>query len=113
ENGDFVEDIESIKKFAPKVYSAQYRAVTAQDYEALVSEIFPNTESVIAIGGEELDPPQYGKVLISVKPRRGFYLSNFTKKDLQQKLKTYSVAGIVPEFIDLKFLFVEVFSGVY
>jgi len=113
ENGDFIEDIESIKKFAPKVYSSQYRAVTTQDYEAVVSEIFPNTESVIAIGGEELTPPQYGKVLIAVKPRRGFFLSNFTKKDLQQKLKTYSVAGIVPEFIDLKFLFVEVFSSVY
>jgi len=113
ENGDFVEDIESIKKFAPKVYSAQYRAVTTQDYESVVSEIFPNTESVIAVGGEELNPPQYGKVLIAVKPRRGFFLSNFTKKDLQQKLKTYAVAGIVPEFIDLKFLFVEVFSSVY
>jgi len=113
ENGDNVEDIESIKKFAPKVYSSQYRAVTTQDYEAIVSEIFPNTESVIAVGGEELSPPQYGKVLIAVKPRNGFFLSNFTKKDLQQKIKTYAVAGIVPEFIDLKFLFVEVFSTVY
>ena len=113
ENGDFVEDIESIKKFAPKVYSSQYRAVTTQDYEAVVSEIFPNTESVIAVGGEELNPPQYGKVLIAVKPRRGFFLSNFTKRDLQQKLKTYAVAGIIPEFIDLKFLFVEVYSSVY
>ncbi len=113
ENGDFIESIDSIKKFAPKVYASQYRAVTTQDYEAIISEIFPNTESVVAIGGEELTPPQFGKVFLAVKPRNGFFLSNFAKKDLQQKLKSYAVAGITPEFIDLKFLFVEVFSSVY
>ncbi|WJZ48195.1 baseplate wedge subunit [Synechococcus phage DSL-LC02] len=113
ENGDFIESVESIKKFAPKVYASQYRAVTTQDYEAILSEIFPNTESVTAFGGEDLDPPQYGKVFITVKPRNGFYLSNFVKKELKEKLKLYSVAGVSPEIIDLKFLFVEVLSTVY
>jgi len=113
ENGDFIESIESIKKFAPKVYASQYRAVTTQDYEAILSEIFPNTESVTAFGGEDLDPPQYGKVFITLKPRNGFYLSNFVKKELKEKLKSYSVAGVSPEIIDLKFLFVEVLSTVY
>ena len=113
DNGDVIESVESIKKFAPKVYASQYRAVTTQDYEAILSDIFPNTESVTAFGGEDLDPPQYGKVFITVKPRNGYYLSNFVKKELKEKLKTYSVAGISPEFLDLKFIFVEVLSSVY
>jgi len=113
ENGDIIESLDSIKKFAPKVYASQYRAVTNQDYEAIMSEIFPNTESVTAFGGEDLDPPQYGKVYITIKPRNGFYLSNFVKRELKEKLKSYSVAGVTPEFLDLKFLFVEVQSSVY
>jgi len=113
ENGDVIESIDSIKKFAPKIYSSQYRAVTTQDYESILTEVFPNTESVTAFGGEDLNPPQYGKVFITVKPRNGFYLSDFTKRELKEKLKSYSVAGISPEFIDLKFLFVEVISSVY
>ena len=63
-NGGNVEDVSSIKYFAPRLYSAQYRAVTPRDYEAIIQDIFPPTESVAVIGGEELDPPQYGKVQI-------------------------------------------------
>jgi len=113
DNGDLIEDINSIKKYAPKIYASQYRAVTSQDYEAILAEIYPNTESVTAYGGEDLDPPQYGKVFITVKPRNGYYLSSFVKKELKEKLKTYSVAGVSADFIDLKFLFVEVLSSVY
>ncbi len=112
-DGDEIESIASIKYYSPRIYSSQYRAVTASDYEAVLSYIYPNVESVTSYGGEELVPPRYGKVYLSVKPRNGDYLSDFTKRDLVQKLKSYAVAGIVPEFIDLKYLFVELESWAY
>ena len=112
-NGDETESINSIKHFAPRIYSSQYRAVTASDYESIIGYIYPNVDSVTAYGGEELIPPQYGKVFISVKPRNGDKLSDSTKRDLLLKLKNYSIAGIVPQFIDSKYLYVEIVSSVY
>lgn len=113
ENGDEIEPVESVKYYAPRLYSSQYRAVTASDYEAILPTLYPNIESVSAYGGEDLTPPQYGKVFIATKPRNGSFLSDFTKKQLLQSLKSYSVAGIVPEFIDLKYLYVEIDSYIY
>ena len=106
-DGDDIESISSIKYFAPRIYSSQYRAVTSSDYESVLGFIYPNVESVTAFGGEEMSPPRFGKVFISVKPRNGDFLSDETKRELIQKLKSYAVAGIVPEFIDLKYLYVE------
>ena len=106
-DGDEIESISSIKYFAPRIYSSQYRAVTSSDYESVLGFIYPNVESVTAFGGEEMSPPRFGKVFISVKPRNGDFLSDETKRELVQKLKSYAVAGIVPEFIDLKYLYVE------
>ena len=105
-DGDDIESISSIKYYAPRIYSSQYRAVTASDYESVLAYIYPNVESVTAYGREEMNPPRYGKVFISVKPRNGDFLSDQTKRDLIQKLKSFAVAGIVPEFIDLKYLYV-------
>ena len=112
-DGDDIESISSIKYFAPRIYSSQYRAVTASDYESVLGYIYPNVESVTAFGGEEMSPPRFGKVFISVKPRNGDFLSDETKRELIQKLKSYAVAGIVPEFIDLKYLYVEVQTNPY
>ena len=106
-DGDDIESMSSIKYFAPRIYSSQYRAVTSSDYESVLGFIYPNVESVTAFGGEEMSPPRFGKVFISVKPRNGDFLSDETKRELVQKLKGYAVAGIVPEFIDLKYLYVE------
>ena len=113
ENGDEIEDIRSLRYYAPRVYSAQHRAVTASDYEAIIPSVYPNIESISAFGGEELDPPKYGRVYIASKPKNGSFLSEFTKKQILGSLKSYSVAGIVPELIDLKFLYVEIDSYVY
>lgn len=113
ENGDEIEPVESVKYYAPRLYSSQYRAVTAADYEAILPTIYPNIESVSAYGGEDLTPPQYGRVFIAAKPRNGSFLSDFTKKQLLQQLKNYSVAGIVPSFEDLKYLYVEIDSYIY
>ena len=112
-DGDEIESISSIKYYAPRAYSSQYRAVTSSDYESVLGFIYPNVESVTAFGGEEMSPPQFGKVFISVKPRNGDFLSDETKRELVQKLKGYAVAGIVPEFKDLKYLYVELDVNAY
>ena len=113
ENGDDIETIDSIKYLAPRVYASQYRAVTANDYKGLIPYLYSNVDSVTAYGGDELTPPQYGKVFISIKPRNGNFLSEITKNEIKKKLKQYSIAGIKPEIIDLKYLYVEIDSTIY
>ena len=113
EMGDIVEDISSIKYLAPRIYSSQYRAVTANDYTGIIPFVYPNVESVTAYGGEELEPPEYGKVFISIKPKNGSFLSQITKDDISRQLKQYSIAGIKPEIIDLKYLYIELDTSVY
>jgi len=112
-NGGDIESIDSIKYFAPRLYSSQYRAVTGRDYESIIQSIYPNTESVSVVGGEELDPPQFGTVLISIKPKNGDYVSDFDKQQILSKLKNYSLTGINQSIIDLKVLYVEIDSAVY
>ena len=112
--GESIESVESIKKYASRIYASQNRALTANDYETLIpSKIYPETESISVFGGEELIPPQYGKVFISIKPRFGDFLPNLIKENIKSKLKKYAVAGIVPEILDLKYLYIEVNSKVY
>jgi hypothetical protein len=113
QGGKEIESIESIKKFAPRLYSSQNRAVTTTDYETIVSRIYPETESISVFGGEELNPPKYGKVFITIKPKSGEYVSDTIKNNLKDQLRKYSVAGIVPEFLDLKYLYIEFDSKVY
>ena len=112
-NGGSVEDVKSIKYFAPRLYSAQYRAVTSRDYEAIIQSIYPSTESVAVVGGEELSPPRFGTVQISIKPKNGTYVSDFDKQQILNKLKSYSIAGIKQSIIDLKVLYVELDSNIY
>ena len=112
-NGGEIENISSIKYFAPRLYSAQYRAVTSRDYEAIISSIYTNTESVAVVGGEELTPPKFGTVQISIKPKNGSYISDFDKQNILNELKKYSIAGINQQIVDLKVLYVELDSTVY
>ena len=112
-NGGDIENVSSIKYFAPRLYSAQYRAVTTNDYEAIIQDIYPNTESVAVVGGEELSPPKFGTVQISIKPKNGTYVSDFDKQRILNKLKKYAIAGINQKIIDLKVLYVEIDSAIY
>jgi len=112
-SGSSIESVESIKKYGTRIYASRNRAVTAADFEALIPSIYPETESVSAYGGESLNPPQFGKVFISIKPYNDRYLSNLIKDNIKRKLLKYSVAGIVPEVVDLKYLYVETISNVY
>ena len=111
--GGEIESVESVKKYSTQIYSSQNRAVTASDYEALVPQVYPEAESVSAFGGEELSPPQFGKVFISIKPYNGEYLSSTVKDNIKNELRNYTVAGIVSELVDLKYLYVETDSNVY
>ena len=112
-NGGDIESIESIKRYAPRIYSTQNRAVTSNDYENLIKQIYPNTESVSVVGGEEMDPPQYGNVQISIKPKNGYFVSDFDKSRILTDLKKYSISGINQRIIDLKVIFVEIDTSIY
>ena len=113
QNGSEIESIDSVKYFAPRIYSSQYRAVTSRDYEAIIKKIYPDTESVTVIGGEELVPPEFGSVSISIKPKNGTFVSDFNKQQIINKLKQYSISGINQKIIDLKILYVEIDSSIY
>ena len=112
-NGGDIETLDSIKYFAPRLYAAQYRAVTARDYESIIQQIYPNTESVSVVGGEELDPPQFGTVFITIKPQNGDYVSDFDKTRILSDLKNYSLTGINQKILDLKILYIELDSYIY
>jgi hypothetical protein len=114
QNGSNIETLDSIRYFAPRLYASQYRAVTASDYETIIkSKIYENAESISVIGGEELTPPQFGTVLVSIKPKNGTFVSDFDKENILAKLKQYSVSGINVKIIDLKILYVEIESYIY
>ena len=112
-NGGDIESLNSIKYFAPRLYSAQSRAVTNRDYEAIIPTIYQNTESISVIGGEELDPPQFGTVFISIKPKNGESISDFDKTQILSKLKNYTLTGINQKIVDLQLLYVELESYIY
>ena len=105
--GKEIETVESVKRYAPRIYASQNRAVTTADYEALIPTIYPESESVSAYGGEQLTPPSFGRVFISIKPHNGVYISDAVKNNIKNELRKYSVAGINPEIVDLKYLYLE------
>ena len=112
--GSAIESVASIKKYAPQVYGTQDRAITANDYEVLIpNKIYPEAESISVFGGEELVPPRFGKVFISIKPRNGDFVSQGIKENIKRELRKYSVTGIVPEILDLKYLYIITDSKVY
>ena len=113
QNGGNIESIDSVKYFSPITYSSQNRAVTARDYEAIIKKVYPNTESVSVIGGEELDPPEFGTVAISIKPKNGDLVSDFSKNQILSRLKQYTISGINQKIIDLKILYIEIESNIY
>ena len=111
--GEEIESTQKIKYTAPKAYGTQDRAVTAQDYEAIVRQVYPATSDIIIFGGEDQDPPQYGKVFISLKPTDASYLTSLTKSQIVADLKKYVVASIEPQLVDPSILFVEMSSKIY
>ncbi len=111
--GAEIESVAKIKFNAPKFFGSQNRAVTSNDYSAIVRKIYPSISDIIVFGGEEQEPPAYGKVFLSIKPTEATSLSSFTKNQLVTELKKYTVASIRPEFVDPSILFVELSSDIY
>ena len=111
--GADIESIDKIKYNAPKFYASQNRAVTVNDFKAIVRNIYPSISDIIVFGGEDQVPPAYGKVFIAIKPTEANTLSSFTKNDLTEQLKKYTVASIRPEFVDPSILYVEMTSKIY
>jgi len=111
--GEEIETTDKIKYNAPKTYGSQDRAVTADDYGAIVRNIYPATSDIIIFGGEEQQPPDYGKVFIVLKPSDASYLTSLTKNDIVSKLQKYVVASVEPVIIDPAILHVEMNSKIY
>lgn len=111
--GEYSESLERIKFNAAKSYATQDRAVTSEDYKAIVRNLYPAVADITAFGGEEDDPPEFGVVKIVIKPKFATLLSSFTKNDLQKKLKKYSVASVTPKIVDPSILYVELTSRIF
>ena len=104
--GTGLESISSIKYNAPRDYSAQDRAVTAEDYKTLVKGLYANAQAVQVYGGEDAATPDYGKVYISIKAKSGSNLTTATKESIVQSLKSYAVASVTPIIIDPETTFI-------
>lgn len=111
--GEFSESIDRIKFNAAKSYATQDRAVTSEDYKAIVRNLYPSVADITAFGGEEDNPPEYGVVKIVIKPKYSTTLTSFTKNELEKKLKKYSVASVTPKIVDPSILYVEMTSKIY
>lgn len=111
--GADIESLSKIKYNAPKFFSTQDRAVTATDYSSIVRKIYPAISDIIIFGGEEDDPPEYGKVKIVVKPEQASFLSSTTKKQIVEQMKRYMVASVIPEIIDPSILYIEANTSIY
>ena len=111
--GEEIESTQKIKYTAPKSYGTQDRAVTADDYSTIIRRIYPATSDIIIFGGEDQDPPQYGKVFIVLKPKDASYLTSLTKNAIVEELQKYSVASVEPEIVDPSILYVELNSKIY
>ena len=108
QQGDKAETVESIKYNAPRYYSAQYRAVTAQDYAIITKNIYDNADSVVAYGGDSLNPPVYGKVFVVIKTKTGSNLNDATKKQIAADLRPYAMASIDPIVTDPDDVYINV-----
>lgn len=110
--GDSPDTIDEIKFKAPKFLSSYDRAVTAADYKAIIEANYPLIESVTVWGGEDNDPPVYGKVMISLKPYQGYTVNDTVKNAIVQSLQSKKMLGVTPEFVDPQYLFVQINTDV-
>lgn len=111
--GEKIESMRSIKFNAAKTYGSQNRAVTTDDFSAIIHKIYPSISDIIVYGGEEEDPPEFGVVKIAIKPKASAFLSSSTKKSIEKSLKDYTVASVTPKIIDPSIIYVEMSSEVF
>jgi hypothetical protein len=111
--GEAIESIETIKRNAPVLFGTQNRAVTADDYAAIVRRVYPAAADIVTFGGEDADPPEYGKVKLAIKPKNVAYLSTYSKKLITDEIKKFSVGSITPEIVDPSIIYIELYSSIY
>jgi len=113
-NGADIEDIESIRFNAPRAYSTQNRAVTVDDYMSIIYANYPIAESISVWGGEDNDPPVYGKVFICIKPVGAQILTANEKEYVKREiLKKKNVVTITPELVDAAYINLKITLNVY
>ena len=110
--GSINESIESIKFNAPRYYQNQERAVTTSDYENLLRQNFAEIQAVSAYGGENVDPPQYGKVFISIDIQNADGIPDTTKATLYEFIKPRSPLSIDPVIVEPDFLYLKIDTNV-
>ena len=110
--GGLSESVDSIKFNAPLKFAAQTRAVTPDDYKAILPSIYTNIRSISVWGGEDNDPAVYGQVYISIKPSIGSILTDTTKSSIINSLKAFNVASITPVIVDPITLLLELTTTV-
>jgi hypothetical protein len=104
--GAKIESIESVRFNAPRLYETQNRTVTQQDFERIILRDYADIQAVRVWGGEENDPPIYGKVFVSAKPKNGTLLSSVRKNDIRLSLRRYNVQSIDVELVDPTYLYI-------
>lgn len=108
------ESIEDIRFRAPIYYTTQNRAVTKNDYSLLLKRDYPNIDSISIWGGEEYEPPQYGKVFIAMKPAEGYVFTEQEKLSIiNDIIATRSVLTVTPEIVDPDYLFLKLVVKIY
>ena len=110
--GSGKETLDSIRFNAPKAYQTQNRNVTANDYKSYISQNYGNASDVFVWGGEDNDPPEYGKVFVSVKPSNSSVLNNEEKISLQNLIKDQNMVSIIPDVVDPNYIYLNIKSKV-
>jgi hypothetical protein len=101
------ESVDNIKFSAAARFSTQNRLVTFKDYETYILNNYPNIDSISVWGGEENDPPVYGKVFISMKPRENYYISEAEKQRIiDEIIKPKAIIAVQSEILDPEFLYI-------
>ena len=113
DGGADIESIDSIKTNAPRLFSAQQRTITSEDYSSIITKLYPNVQSISVWGGENNVPPAYGKVFIAIKPISGDILSALTKQYIVDLLKQRNTVSITPVIVDPTILYIEIKTTVY
>ncbi len=110
--GDAAETIDSIKINAPRFAETQNRSVTAFDYESILRKYYQNIDGVAVWGGEDNNPPRYGRVILAIKPSSGYYMTRTEKSKVEAILKKYNVIAVKPIIVDPEYIFVRVSTTV-
>lgn len=113
-SGDTSESLESVKFTAPKVWQAQNRGVTSNDFIGLLKRDYPNIDDLAVWGGQDHKPfPRYGKAFVAIKPKAGFIFSNALKERIKTEILTkYNIVAIRPEIVDPDYMFIHVDTSV-